>query len=501
MLFRVSPDNELLPTLTYSHGLSRIIDLPCHPRTINPSFPYNKKLQAALQGKKLLLEETNFSLEEIQTHYRNGYCTYQPAMIKNHKQIMCVRCGNNQLKLFASFHCARCRRKCTYCRNCVMMGRLSECTPLLSWTGPDTPIPAACRLDWQGTLSSGQQHASEKIVAAVEQSMEMLVWAVCGAGKTELLFKGMERALQLKKRVCIATPRTDVVLELAPRLQQVFPDINVIALYGGSEDKLTYSPLLISTTHQLYRYEKAFDLVILDEMDAFPYSVDKTLQYAVRKARKQNSSMVYLTATPNKSWQRKCQDNKIDYVTIPARFHQHPLPVPQFVWCGNWEKKLHREKLPFTLLTWLKERLITDRQVLLFLPKIAYLQKVMSILSQLDSNIESVYAADPMRVEKVKRMRNKEIKLLITTTILERGVTFPNIDVAVLGAEDAVFTASALIQIAGRAGRSVKNPFGDVAFFHYGKTKSMVEAKQQITNSNKEAAKKGMLLPGMGGGK
>ncbi|MEY8747825.1 hypothetical protein AB9M62_52995, partial [Bacillales bacterium AN1005] len=38
----------------------------------------------------------------------------------------------------------------------------------------------------------------------------------------------------------------------------------------------------------------------------------------------------------------------------------------------------------------------------------------------------------------------------------------------------------------------VKNPFGDVAFFHYGKTKSMVEAKQQITNSNKEAAKKGM---------
>ncbi|MEY8741167.1 helicase-related protein [Bacillales bacterium AN1005] len=62
-------------------------------------------------------------------------------------------------------------------------------------------------------------------------------------------------------------------------------------------------------------------------------------------------------------------------------------------------------------------------------------------------------------------MRNKEIKLLITTTILERGVTFPNIDVAVLGAEDAVFTASALIQIAGRAGRSVKNPFGDVAFF------------------------------------
>ncbi len=91
-------------------------------------------------------------------------------------------------------------------------------------------------------------------------------------------------------------------------------------------------------------------------------------------------------------------------------------------------------------------------------------------------------------------MRNKEINLLITTTILERGVTFPNIDVAVLGAENDVFTDSALIQIAGRAGRSSEHPDGDVVFFHHGQTWSMVEAKNQIENNNKEAAQTGMLL-------
>lgn len=67
--------------------------------------------------------------------------------------------------------------------------------------------------------------------------------------------------------------------------------------------------------------------------------------------------------------------------------------------------------------------------------------------------------------EKVQKMRKQETLILLTTTILERGVTFPHIDVAVLGAEERIFTESALVQIAGRVGRSVEAPTGDVVFF------------------------------------
>ncbi len=90
-------------------------------------------------------------------------------------------------------------------------------------------------------------------------------------------------------------------------------------------------------------------------------------------------------------------------------------------------------------------------------------------------------------------MRAKEIPLLLTTTILERGVTFPNIDVAVVGAEDDIFTESALVQIAGRAGRSKDYPGGVVTFFHYGKTNAMVKARKQILSMNHEGIKKGLL--------
>ena len=315
----------------------------------------------------------------------------------------------------------------------------------------------------------------------------------CGAGKTEVLFNGINEALLLGQRVCIATPRTDVVLELAPRLKKVFPDTTVAALYGGSEDRHRPAQLIIATTHQLFRFYQAFDTLVVDEVDAFPYSKDETLQYAVQQARKSPSSMIYLTATPNKKWQAQCRSGKRNYMTIPARFHRFSLPVPEFTWCGNWEKLVEKQLLPNIVTRWLKERIDAGRQALLFLPKIAKMEKVLPIVQRLHTNIQAVHAEDPDRKEKVQNMREKKTLVLLTTTILERGVTFPNIDVAVLGAEDRIFTESALVQIAGRVGRSADAPTGNITFFHYGKTKAMVRAKKQIMNMNAEARKKGLI--------
>ena len=121
------------------------------------------------------------------------------------------------------------------------------------------------------------------------------------------------------------------------------------------------------------------------------------------------------------------------------------------------------------------------------------MEKLLPLLQKIHPNIEAVYSEDPKRKEKVQAMRQKEIPILLTTTILERGVTFPKLDVAVFGAEDRIFTESALVQIAGRVGRSSDYPSGDITFFHYGKTDSMVKARRQIIAMNKEAREKGLI--------
>ncbi len=471
--------------------ISRIQEIPS--RMKNPHFSFSAELLSFLEGKHLLLDELPFPLDLIHTHYEHGYVSYEKGIVQTKHGYRCGRCGNEKEHLFASFFCARCETTCTYCRQCITMGRVSECTPFLISHFRSEPVMYEQPLVWNGTLSQGQQQAAQAVVTAIEQDRELLVWAVCGAGKTEVLFPGINRALQLGKRVCIATPRTDVVLELAPRLKQAFPTVPVIALYGGSEDRGKLTPLVIATTHQLLRFYRAFDVMVIDEVDAFPYSVEPMLQYAVEKSRNETSSLIYLTATPHEMWQQEIKRGKRNAVTIPARYHGFPLPVPSFEWCGNWRKAVKKQFLPRNVYAWVEKRLQEGKQAFLFVPHIELLERVVFILKKLDGRIEGVHAEDYERKEKVRAFREGKIPLLVTTTILERGVTVPNIDVAVLGAEDEIFTEGALVQIAGRVGRSAQYPSGDVRFFHYGKTKAMLAARWQIIKMNKEAEERGML--------
>lgn len=456
---------------------------------------YSTELCAFLEGKRLLPGELPFSEELLQRHQREGFLAAEPSVKRVNQGYRCNRCGNGDPMFFARFSCSRCRTNCTYCRRCIMMGRTSECTPLLHWEGPSADRGGTqVRFGWKGVLSEGQRTASEAVVHAIEHKEECLIWAVCGAGKTEMLFAGIHASLTRGERVCIATPRTDVVLELEPRLRQVFTNIPIAALYGGSPDRCIQAPLTIATTHQLLRYFRAFDTIIIDEVDAFPYVADAALQYAVENAKKENAAVIYVTATPNRRWKKEARAGTRKAVIIPVRYHRHPLPLPSFSWCGNWKGKLKRHRLPKNVMHWVEQHVAAGRPILLFVPHIRHVEPVVAILKRLDNRVEGVHAEDPMRKEKIRSFRMSDIPLLVTTTILERGVTIANVQVAVLGAEESVFTESALVQIAGRAGRNAVYPEGDVIYFHYGKTEEMVAARRHIQTMNKEAKQKGWLV-------
>ncbi|KAF1678083.1 MULTISPECIES: ATP-dependent helicase ComFA [Bacillus] len=451
------------------------------------NISFSKELQQTLQSRHLLRNELPFSDELIEWHIENGYIAAQKSISINKGRYRCNRCGQDDQRYF-SFYLSSGKHQ-MYCRSCVMMGRVSEDVPLYSWIEEDEPSRQPIKLVWNGKLSSGQQKAANVLIDAISKKEELLIWAVCGAGKTEMLFPGIESALNQGLRVCIATPRTDVVLELAPRLKSAFQDADISALYGGSEDKGRLSPLMISTTHQLLRYKDAFDVMIIDEVDAFPYSVDQTLQFAVQKARKKNSTLVYLSATPSKQLKRKIMNGQLPTIRIPARHHQKPLPEPRFLWCGNWKKKLNRNKMPLAVKRWIVFHVKEGRPVFLFVPSVSVLEKAAACFTGSSCRTASVHAEDKHRKEKVQQFRDGQLDLLLTTTILERGVTVPNVQTGVLGAESPIFTESALVQIAGRTGRHKEHADGDVIFFHFGKTKSMLEAKKHIKEMNHLAVK------------
>lgn len=435
------------------------------------------------EGRIWLKNHTPFHETDIKRAIAQNYFLIKEG-IQTSPHLKCNRCHNVDVNQFTQFDCTKCQKVCVYCRHCLNMGRISGCTKLLLWTGPKARKQKRHRFNWAGQFTPLQQQASDEMLESVKGQRDHLVHAVCGAGKTEILFQSVHFALEKGYRVCIATPRTDVVLELFPRFQAVFPETNIHALYGGAPKQDGYAQLVMATTHQLYRFQHAFDLIIVDEADAFPYTFDQTLQMAVQKAKKPFAPIIFVTATPSPKLLQ--QHKKSGYSFIPKRYHNHPLPVPRYSSLWRYENSLNKGKIPAKLQRWTEERLTQKEPFLIFLPKVALMELVTPLFQTIHPDILAVHAEDPDRKEKVLKLRNEEIPGLLTTTILERGITIKNVQVAVVGAESAIFTASALIQIAGRVGRNQAFADGDVVFFHHGITAEMDEARATIIRSNKE---------------
>lgn len=398
----------------------------------------------------------------------------------------CNRCKTTNATHFIRFNCAKCEKQCLYCRHCINMGRIASCTKLLAWSGPVPRLlnTSKHQLTWGGELTALQNQASKELSESLLQKRSHLLHAVCGAGKTELLFRPIYEALQRGERVCIATPRTDVVLELFPRLKQAFENTMMHALYGGAQNPPQYVQLIIATTHQLYHFQNAFDLVIVDEADAFPYTSDKALQQAVQKAKKPNAPIAYVTATPSPHLLAKVKDENFGYSFIPKRFHNFPLPVPTFSALWNYDKQLQKGRIPKKLQIWIGQCIEQEKPFLVFFPTIELMERSLPLFQSIHSEIISVNADDPNRKQKVLQLREEKVPGLLTTTILERGITIKNVQVAVIGAESKIFNASALIQIAGRVGRNSHFPDGEILFYHHGVTVGMDDARRQIMMLN-----------------
>lgn len=450
-------------------------------------------------GKLLLREEYDIPPHIFTYLIDHHYITPIPSIRKTLLSTLCVRCHNQNSTYFANISCARCQKTHIYCRACINMGRVMECTMLYQWTGPIPSWPKHAKpFMWTGELTTVQQYAAKEMQRAVRRKKKLLTWAVAGAGKTEMLFPSIATALLLGKRICIASPRADVVRELMPRVQAAFKEVQVQGLYAGSRDKDGTSQLMIATTHQLLRFHATFDLIVIDEIDAFPYHQDTTLQLAAKRAAKADASFLYLTATPRKAQRRAMRWKQLHYVFVPIRFHHHLLPIPTFKYCSHLRKNLLANTVPKQFIQWFHQRKVPKRQILIFVPTIEMAHQIEPALATFflqagwikeEEQITIVHAEDIDREAKVDQFRQLGYRALITTTILERGVTFPGIDVVIFDAGHPIFDDAALVQITGRAGRSAEDPEGEVVFFHQGKTNSMVRARAEMLHMNVRAKK------------
>lgn len=411
----------------------------------------------------------------------------------------CNRCNNQTLSDFSELPTLEEQATTVYCLNCLNMGRIIQGDQLYFLPSPpikqqsfDKPL-----LTWKGQLSPEQNRVAADLIASLEEiDKPHSIIAVTGAGKTEMIFPVIQQVLLQGGRVAIASPRIDVCLELFPRLQRAFESVDMTLLYGGTEEAYRYTSLVISTTHQLLRFKEAFDLLIVDEVDAFPYAGDDSLHFAVKRAVKTQGKLVYLTATPDKTLNKAIEADEMTQTLLPARYHGYPLPEPSFYWVGDWRRSIHQRQQSSRLWQFLLKFSQLTGVKLIFLPNIHLAELLFQWLdSELTFvKVACVHSKDPMRKQKVQMVRDGDIELLLSTTILERGVTFTNCQVCILGAESRLFTTAALVQMSGRVGRKQDFPSGELVYAHQGVSWAMKQAEKQILQMNLEARERGLVI-------
>ena len=359
----------------------------------------------------------------------------------------CRRCGNQDMGYFFL------DQSVWYCRKCIQFGRLN--------VGEELMVPTylckrhRCRYHLDYPLTKAQLKAASQLVEEIKDKHNVLLYAACGSGKTEIVMEVLQYALNKGMKVGFAISRRQVVLEIQERLSKAFPTLHIIAVCEGYTD-IVDGDLIVCTMHQLYRYHQTFDLLIMDEVDAFPYKHNVLLEHIAMNAAKGN--IIYLTATPDEAMLQQVRENHLSMVTLYQRPHGYPLIVPKLIKCLPMFQLM---VAVYYLERWMKIK----KPILVFVPSIAFGQTLYQWL-RFRYRCGILTSKTDHKDEIISDMRNRKLQFLITTTILERGVTFDDVQVIIMRADHPVFDEASLIQIIGRVGRNIHHPTGEGVFLY-----------------------------------
>lgn len=376
-------------------------------------------------------------------------------------KMQCPRCHNQNAKQIFRINGQ------FYCRSCIQFHRVPILKMRLTKHGQYLSSSIHYSLDFE--LSKAQKKLSNQLVSHYQNHRNCLVLAVCGSGKTEIVFEVIRYALSIGHRVCFCIPRRELVQELYQRVKSSFRDIPIGLVYGGHIENLD-AQFVICTMHQLYRFENdiGFDLMIADEVDAFPFYGNGVLQEIFDRCCL--GQYIKLSAT------LMHEDIHGEEVLIMnRRYHGFDLPIPHMI--------IAPDSLQKYVLKYLLHRL-AHKKVLIYVPTVACVNQLVSDLNT-SHHIQGVSSKHKENQKTIQALKNGQLDAIVTTTLLERGVTIEDVQVIVYHGQHSIFDQRTLIQIAGRVGRKPNHPTGKVYVLTSERTKSILQCIKTIKKLNR----------------
>ena len=109
--------------------------------------------------------------------------------------VYCKKCGCKDINYFGI------KKGKYYCRRCISFNGEEACIT-------DKKIKKTeLKLNYE--LTKDQIDMSNQVLKMIEEKKNVLIYAVCGAGKTEIVFKAIERTLKQNKTYIIKLSNTE----------------------------------------------------------------------------------------------------------------------------------------------------------------------------------------------------------------------------------------------------------------------------------------------------
>ncbi|MBR4811783.1 MAG: hypothetical protein IKZ68_01555, partial [Bacilli bacterium] len=216
--------------------------------------------------------------------------------------------------------------------------------------------------------------------------------------------------------------------------------------------------------------------LIMDEIDAFPFKGNDVLIALYKKSLR--GHCVLMSATPSKAILKEFHKKNHEVLELMTRFHKKPIPVPKV----NLSIPLFQT---LKIIKKLREYKKEGKPCFVFAPTIVLCESLYEKVSLAVKNGSYVHSERPDKENVIDDFKKGKLDFLITTSVLERGVTIKNLQVLVFHADNkSIYDSSTLIQISGRVGRKMDSPNGEVVFFAQKQTEEMSDAIRKIEHYN-----------------